>query len=297
MIDFSRREFLATVATAAVVAGLDQSTRADTPQTPPTSPARPITLRWLDSKPQTSDGITLTVPWPSGKLSPKESLAISSDTDQPIPADTWPLAYWPDGSIKWTAHAIPPMTTPAGAFTIMPGKPTPPITALQIHQTPQAIEIDTGIIRCRVPRTGPPSSNLSPASPASRSLTPNSSASGKTSPLPNPMAVSPPNPSPAKHPAPRSKTPAPFGPSSKWKARIKIPTVDRCCRSLCDSTFSRVPIRYASSTHSFTMLMSKRISSAVSVSASTFPCPMPCTIAMFAWPVKIPAFSPKPSAP
>ena len=65
-----------------------------------------IQFSWLGSQPPTSTaGITWGVPWDKGVLDRNEALALFDDNDSPVPLQTWNLAYWPDGSVKWTAHA------------------------------------------------------------------------------------------------------------------------------------------------------------------------------------------------
>lgn len=41
-----------------------------------------------------------------------------------LPVQSWPLAYWPDGSLKWTAHAIAGGQA-GGALALEAGPPVP----------------------------------------------------------------------------------------------------------------------------------------------------------------------------
>ena len=36
------------------------------------------------------------------------SFALRDGTNKLLPLQSWPLAWWPDGSVKWSAHAIAP---------------------------------------------------------------------------------------------------------------------------------------------------------------------------------------------
>lgn len=50
-------------------------------------------------------GVTWGVPWEIGALQKDDPISITVP-DQPAPfLQSWPLAYWPDGSVKWTGHA------------------------------------------------------------------------------------------------------------------------------------------------------------------------------------------------
>ncbi|MEM9964529.1 MAG: hypothetical protein AAGC58_04195, partial [Asticcacaulis sp.] len=56
-------------------------------------------LIWLDgAPPKNFEGVTLGVPWPRGALKKNASLTVAGAASQ-----SWPIAYWPDGSVKWTA--------------------------------------------------------------------------------------------------------------------------------------------------------------------------------------------------
>ncbi len=105
----TRRRFLGT---AAALAAISPAVHAQTANTgrpaamPSTTP-----LHWLDgAAPARFDGATFGVPWPRGVLQADAgpfSLGASA-------VQTWPLAYWPDGSLKWTAHAVAGGSAPAG---------------------------------------------------------------------------------------------------------------------------------------------------------------------------------------
>jgi len=73
-----------------------------------------------------------------------------------LPLQTWPLAYWPDGSLKWSGFATVagPQTSDSlklslGATPTVLGKPT-----IQLREDGQSIEIDTGRCKTRLPKQG-----------------------------------------------------------------------------------------------------------------------------------------------
>src|SRR5918992_589323 len=104
MSPISRRGFLqGTVAMgAATTVPLSIPANAAAPQA-----AAP--LRWLEGgTPNERLGTTWGVPWPRGQLQPDQPFALRTDNDTQIPLQSWPIAYWPDGSLKWSAHAIGP---------------------------------------------------------------------------------------------------------------------------------------------------------------------------------------------
>jgi hypothetical protein len=67
-----------------------------------------VTVRWIGDTPEYSTGTTFGVPWPQGQVYLNDtSFAIAGGSGGDIPAQSWVTGYWRDGSVKWSAHAIP----------------------------------------------------------------------------------------------------------------------------------------------------------------------------------------------
>lgn len=109
----------------------------------------PVALEWLDGPPETETGATWGVPWARGALSRDESFALGE-----TPVQSWPTAFWPDGSVKWTGHAAA-FGPDAEAPTLEPGASgADPDPALAVTETADAVEVDTGALTARFPREG-----------------------------------------------------------------------------------------------------------------------------------------------
>ncbi len=115
--------------------------------------ATSATVNWLESKaPVTGTGVSFGVPWPRGAVKSGQTLALTGADGKKLPVQSWPLAYWPDGSVKWSgiatvAGAVAPITVaPGAAFTD---------GAIQVTQTADAIDIDTGKLKARILKQGP----------------------------------------------------------------------------------------------------------------------------------------------
>ena len=69
---------------------------------------------------------------------------------------TWPLAYWPDGSLKWSGFATVAGAGAAGPFRIAPGDPAALAggSAVAVREGAAGIDIDTGRLQCRIPHSG-----------------------------------------------------------------------------------------------------------------------------------------------
>lgn len=160
MSPLTRRAFVRSAALAAVAAQLPRSVFAETGAAAATAPAAPSprraepVVRWLDgAAPAVQPGTTWGMPWPRGKYAAGTAFALRDAAGTGLPVQSWPLATWPDGSLKWTAHAVPAEGNPAGG-ELVPGMPAAPARPLTVRESADAIEIDTGIIVVRVARLG-----------------------------------------------------------------------------------------------------------------------------------------------
>ena len=114
----------------------------------------PVTVNWLGGTPApAATGVSWGVPWPKGAVAKAQGFTVTAPDGKALPVQTWPLAYWPDGSVKWSGFAT--VADPAaGPFTIAAGAATGPGAALRVRQSESTIEVDTGVLKCRVPKWG-----------------------------------------------------------------------------------------------------------------------------------------------
>jgi hypothetical protein len=99
-------------------------------------------------------GVQWGVPWAKDAVRKGDALELRGPDGVAIPMQTWPLAYWPDGSIKWSGCAIAGTLPPAGPFTIAKGERHDPAVAITTKEEAGALEVDTGVLRVRFARTG-----------------------------------------------------------------------------------------------------------------------------------------------
>jgi hypothetical protein len=122
-------------------------------------PAIEADLHWLDgTAPGWDGGQSFGVPWPRGTVRHVDRLCAHTHQGATLPVQSWPLAYWPDGSIKWSGHALPsetgPSETETGSVTIATGRPAVPVEKVTVETHADAIEVTVGPTRWRVPRQG-----------------------------------------------------------------------------------------------------------------------------------------------
>lgn len=112
-------------------------------------------LRWLDGeKPGRLEGATFGVPWPRGAVRPSQAFRIRSGDGRETPTQSWPIAYWPDGSLKWSAHAVTPDAAVEG-LSILPGAPKAPARPVRVVENGTEIVVASGDLEWRIPKSGP----------------------------------------------------------------------------------------------------------------------------------------------
>jgi hypothetical protein len=116
----------------------------------------PVQLHWLDpSPPAFARGVSWGVPWPKGAVQKDQTFALNTADGGSLPLQSWPLAYWPDGSIKWTGFATSTPAAAAGPLTLVPGLAAGDAGAvLTVTQSDTAYEITTGPLKARIDKWG-----------------------------------------------------------------------------------------------------------------------------------------------
>jgi YetA-like protein len=163
MSERTRREFLrdATILGAGITTSKIVKNKL-VPDAPPKSKVAPpraaaapgtVELSLLGGTPPSSPtGISWGVPWPQGAIKRGATFSVNAHGAD-LPLQTWPLAYWPDGSMKWSGFA-----------TVVPAGATGPITltqasssakgALTVTKNGNAIVVDTGAMKCSISTSG-----------------------------------------------------------------------------------------------------------------------------------------------
>jgi hypothetical protein len=112
-----------------------------------------IKLTWLEGKPGAAATATWGTPWPQGSVPADQAFQLTAADGAAVPLQSWPLAYWPDGTLKWSAHAAAP-DAPADSYTLAGGASAKPSTAVTVSQHKDYVDVDTGVITVRVRKKG-----------------------------------------------------------------------------------------------------------------------------------------------
>ena len=159
----TRRNFIKTSTLAAgagmTAPGLLQvlaiETAAEDHNNPP-GPAQPIddvSLNLLDGKPlPLESGVSFGVPWPRGAVRRASTFSLSAQGNH-LPVQSWPMAYWPDGSLKWSGFATVVPRGMTGTVMLSVGSSQAP-GRLKVTNDGKSIVVDTGALKCSIPVAG-----------------------------------------------------------------------------------------------------------------------------------------------
>lgn len=126
-----------------------------------------VEVNWLDNVPApAATGVSWGVPWPKGAVPKDQKFALTAADGKTLPVQTWPLAFWPDGSLKWSGFATVATAGLAGPFTVSgaeandtgAGGATPSTGSgqtLRVRRSDTGVEVDTGKLKARVTLWGP----------------------------------------------------------------------------------------------------------------------------------------------
>ena len=129
----------------------------------------PARLHWIGKVPEGDKPVSFGIPFLKDELKPSDSFALTTDKGEVLPADFWPTAYWPDGSVKWGGFAT---VVPGGTEGVVferkekKGKEKSDVKeknerkengapgALSVSETDQQICIRAGSLEAYIPKSG-----------------------------------------------------------------------------------------------------------------------------------------------
>ncbi len=121
-----------------------------------TAYAAPAAIQWLGRAAAPLDtGVSFGVPWPRGAVPKDQIFTLTSADGRALPLQTWPLACWPDGSLKWVGVATVAGPATSGDLTLAPTASASPLaTTLKVQTSDTTFLIDTGRVQAAIPRQG-----------------------------------------------------------------------------------------------------------------------------------------------
>ncbi|HEY1337597.1 MAG TPA: hypothetical protein VGF59_08810, partial [Bryobacteraceae bacterium] len=144
----TRRGALGVLTSTLSAAALEQEAHAQQ-----AAAAAGIPIGWLGGSPPAFEtGVSWGVPFARGTMRKDQPFSLTGG-GKSLPLQTWPLAWWPDGSVKFLGCSTVAGPAAGGALKLAPGTP-PAATALKISEAAGALTVDTGRMQCRIARQG-----------------------------------------------------------------------------------------------------------------------------------------------
>ena len=143
MMDITRRSAIGILASSPAAVAAEQQGAAA---------AAGIDVKWLEGVPAAETGVSWGVPFARGSVARSQTFQLTAADGKAVPLQQWPLAYWPDGSMKFLGFATVAGANAGAALRLAPG--TPARGALTARDSGNAIEIDTGKVQARLAKSG-----------------------------------------------------------------------------------------------------------------------------------------------
>lgn len=121
-----------------------------------------IKLKWLDQKPVTEKGTTWGMPWEIGQVQSISQLSLYKDETKKE-VSSWPLAYWPDGSIKWSGHGVTVGPDETEGYQMVVSTKSSELDTKEYEEIVQSamvvenetfITVNSGKLVCQIPKKG-----------------------------------------------------------------------------------------------------------------------------------------------
>ncbi|CAN9307594.1 unnamed protein product [Alternaria alternata] len=118
-----------------------------------------VKVKWIDDTPEYLAGVTFGLPWPRGQhLANATTFTVSGGAD----LQSWVTAYWPDGTLKWTGHALGASDSPANEYTVTASGAGNSSTlkfkrqsnGIQVSDSGEEIVVNAGKVAATFPKSG-----------------------------------------------------------------------------------------------------------------------------------------------
>ena len=120
--------------------------------------AQTVTVKNLENRDaMVKQGSSWGVPFAKGSVKKEQTFVLKDINGNTVDSQTWPLAWWGDGSIKWLGVAtIADEGLDNLKLDILPAGRKAPVSQEQgiLTMTPEGIMADTGVMTCLFPSSG-----------------------------------------------------------------------------------------------------------------------------------------------
>lgn len=121
--------------------------------------SRGVPLKWVGSTPKLDRPVSFGVPFDPGEIMAETIVKLKTENDSVISTDSWPLAFWPDKSVKWLGVAgVVPGGTDILYLEKISGKNKKKekgtSSRLAVNEDLEKVYISTGVAEAWIPRNG-----------------------------------------------------------------------------------------------------------------------------------------------
>ena len=115
-----------------------------------------VQLKWLGAeKPTMATGVSWGVPFNKGEVLPDSDYMLKDFSGKSMMVQSWPMAYWPDGSMKWVGLSTVVESGSGSSFQLQPTEKADNASAnIQVSESETSVHINTGVLQCDIPRQG-----------------------------------------------------------------------------------------------------------------------------------------------
>lgn len=117
-----------------------------------------VKVKWLEDTPTYLSGTTFGVPWAKAQHFSNSTTFTASGGAE---LQSWITAQWPDGSLKWTGHALGASDSPETEYTITASRAGNLTTrfrrqdnGIQVVDSSEQVSVDTGKVSAVFPKSG-----------------------------------------------------------------------------------------------------------------------------------------------
>lgn len=114
--------------------------------------AQAVQLHWIGNAPTQKTGVSWGVPFEKGKVKKTQAFELKGSDNSVIHVQTWPMAYWPDGTVKWMGCAA--VTGGQEKFSLNAVSKQTKTPGITVNQNSGVIQVNTGVLTCEINTKG-----------------------------------------------------------------------------------------------------------------------------------------------
>lgn len=112
--------------------------------------APPVEVHFLEGSPAVGTGVAFGLPYAKGAVQKAEAFGVQGGQA----LQSWPLAYWPDGSVKWMGFAGVSAAGMKEPLVVTSGAVAASAPVLTVTDSDTSVNITAGTVSCHISKSG-----------------------------------------------------------------------------------------------------------------------------------------------